>query len=57
MITYGEIYYCDKCIESLKSFGQEFYVGEMIYDYDESAENGITCEHCGEFGNLYECEW
>ena len=54
---YEDILYCSDCIKTIKSFGEQFYVGDMIYDRDESEELGITCNYCGEYGNLYECEW
>lgn len=44
---------CKHCIQAIRSRGEELYVGDMEYDIDEAEEEGITCDWCDEYDDLY----
>ena len=48
---------CDYCQEALKSRGEILFVGWQEMTYEESIESNITCEWCGEHGDLWEIRW
>lgn len=44
---------CEHCIQAIRSRGEELYVGDLEYDIDEAEEEGITCDWCDEYDDLY----
>ncbi len=42
---------CSRCIEAIKSRGEEVFVGKEVVDDDDDK----LCEWCGEHDTLYEC--
>ena len=48
-------YFCEHCIEELKSRGEKVLVGDQVYTIEEAEEEQKACEWCGEYDDLYEC--
>ena len=45
---------CRHCIEEIKSKGDYLLIGEMLHTIEESEAEGIKCEWCEEYDDLYE---
>ena len=48
---------CKRCIDALKSRGEEIWVGPMRMDAEEAEEENAQCELCDEVDDLYDCKW
>lgn len=46
---------CIRCIAAIKS-REPLYVGPLLITAEESEQENIPCEWCGEYDDLYECE-
>lgn len=48
---------CKRCIDAIKSRGEEIWVGPLRVDADEVEEENVQCELCDEVDDLYDCKW
>ena len=55
MKEYKTMMLCEDCIAEMRSRGEKVYFCEMLYTYDESEEDGVICDYCEEYADLYEC--
>ena len=48
---------CKRCIDAIKSRGEDIWVGRLVYSCDDAEEEEKKCDWCEEIDDLYDCRF
>lgn len=48
---------CKRCIDAIKSRGEDIWVGRLAYSCDDAEEEEKKCDWCEEIDDLYDCRF